>query len=42
MITSGTQPLMPNLVFVRLAGVCPRTGEVVTPSVYFYMYFLRH
>jgi len=44
MITSATRPLMPNLVFVCLAGACPRIGEVVIPGVYFlpfsFFYFL--
>ena len=40
MIMSETRPLMPNLVFVRLAGARPRIGKIVTPGVYFYP-FLR-
>jgi len=31
---------MPNLVFVHLAGTRPRIREVVTPSVYFFTFFL--
>jgi len=31
---------MLNLVFVRLAGTCPHIGEIVTPSVYFFTFFL--
>jgi len=40
MITSATRPLMPNLVFVRLAGMRPRIGEIVTPGVYFLLFLL--
>jgi len=39
MITWATRPLMPNLVFVRLAGARPRIGEIVTPGIYFYLSF---
>jgi len=33
---------MPNLVFVRVcvAGARPRIGEIVTPGVYFLLFFL--
>jgi len=31
---------MPNLVFVRLAGTRPHIGEIVTPGVYFFTFFL--
>jgi len=30
---------MPNLVIVRLTGVRPRIGEIVTPGVYFFAFF---
>jgi len=36
----ATRPLMPNLVFVRLAGTRPRIGEIVTPGVYFLPFLL--
>jgi len=39
MIMSATQPLMPNLISVRLAGMRPRIGEIVTPGVYFLPFF---
>jgi len=37
MIMSATQPLMPNLVIVRLAGARRRIGEIVTPVSIFYL-----
>jgi len=40
MITSVMRPLMPNLVFLRLAGARPRIREIVTPGVYFFYLFL--
>jgi len=39
MITSATRPLMPNLVFVCLAGVRPRIGEIITNGVYILPFF---
>jgi len=39
MIMSSTQPIKPNLFFVHLAGARPRIGEIVTPGVYFYLFY---
>jgi len=41
MITSATQPVMLNLVFIQLVAACPHIGEVVICGIYF-LPFLFH